>query len=161
MHWFILTLMGYFLWSAQPHAPVSTPVDLGKSPVSWVTTSQKISNGEYKIIFTANIEDGWNIYSQYLANDEGPVRTSFTFTPSGQYELIGKNEESGDIKKAMDEMFGMEVIKIKHKGVFTQKIKASDTSKPITGFIEFMCCNELQCLPPKQIPFTVDLRTAN
>ena len=154
MNWVLWTMIGLFSWG-------KNPISSGKTPVSWVTTCQKINNEEYKIIFTANIEDGWNIYSQYLANDDGPVRTSFTFTPASQYELVGKNEETGDIKKAMDEMFGMEVIKIKHKGVFTQKIKTSDTAKPITGVIEFMCCNELQCLPPKEIPFTIDLRSAN
>lgn len=154
MNWVLLTIIGLFSWG-------KGPVSVGKSPVSWVTTVQKINNEEFKIVFTATIEEGWNIYSQYLVNDDGPVRTSFTFTPSSEYELVGKNEETGDIKKVMDEMFGMEVIKIKKKGVFTQRIKTSDTTKPITGLIEFMCCNELQCLPPKEIPFTVDLHTAN
>lgn len=154
MNWVLLTLIGFLSWG-------DSPVAVGKSPVSWVTTCQKINNEEFKIIFTAQIEEGWNIYSQYLASDDGPVRTSFTFTPSAQYELIGKNEESGEIKKTMDEMFGMEVIKIKKKGVFIQRIKTSDTTKPITGVIEYMCCNELQCLPPKEVPFTIDLRTAN
>lgn len=155
--------MNILLWCTVLFSVIndSEPISSGKSPVTWATSCQKINNGEYKITFTATIEDGWNIYSQYLANDEGPVKTSFTYNPGSPFELIGKNEESGDIKKTMDEMFGMEVIKIKHKGIFTQKIKTNDTNKPITGFIEYMCCNEMQCLPPKQVPFTVDLRSAN
>ncbi|MEP7320747.1 MAG: protein-disulfide reductase DsbD domain-containing protein [Saprospiraceae bacterium] len=133
----------------------------GKSPVTWTSESVKINSNEYNLVFTANIEDGWNIYSQYLKNDEGPVRTSITYDSKDGYELIGKNEETGEIKKIMDEMFGMEVIKIKHKGTFTQRIKVSNLSKPISGYIEFMCCNEQQCLPPRQINFTIDLKAAN
>lgn len=118
---------------------------------------EKTGAQEYKIIFTAAIEEGWNIYSQYLASDDGPVRTSFTFDAGPHFALVGKNEESGTIKKGHDEMFDMEVIKISKKGTFTQKVKVLDPSKPITGIIEYMCCNELQCLPPKEVPFTIDL----
>ncbi|MEP7266681.1 MAG: hypothetical protein ABI844_03570 [Saprospiraceae bacterium] len=132
----------------------------GKNPVSWTTTSEKLGTNEYKLVFTATIEDGWNIYSQYLKGDDGPVKTSFTYENESNIELIGNNEETGDIRKIKDEMFGMELIKIKHKGVFTQIIKIKDINKPVTGAIEFMCCNEVQCLPPKSIPFSINLSTA-
>ena len=131
----------------------------GKSPVTWTYTAEKINDKEYNLIFTATIEDGWNIYSQYMKGDDGPVKTSFTYDESKSFVLVGKNEESGDIKKGMDDMFGMEVIKIKKKGVFTQRIKVSDISKPINVTVEYMCCNEMQCLPPKQVPFNIQLNS--
>lgn len=133
---------------------------LPKSPVNWTFYSEKNAANEYKLVFTATIENGWNIYSQYLESDEGPVRTTFTFNDPANVELLGKNEESGDIKKAKDEMFDMVVIKIKNKGVFTQRIKVKDISKPITGTVEYMCCNEMQCLPPKSVPFSFNLTSA-
>lgn len=132
---------------------------VGKSPVTWTTSAQKISDTEYNLIFTATIADGWNIYSQHIKGDDGPLKTSFSYDHP-HFQLVGKNEETGDIKKGMDEMFGMEVIKIKNKGVFTQRIKVADADKPVTGSIEYMCCNEVQCLPPKQVPFAIDLKTA-
>jgi Disulphide bond corrector protein DsbC len=133
----------------------------GKNPVTWTSESVKINANEYNLVFTANIEDGWNIYSQYLKNDDGPVKTSITYDNKAGFELVGKNEETGEIKKIMDEMLGMEVIKIKHKGIFTQRIKVINLTKPISGNIEFMCCNDQQCLPPRQIPFSIDLKPAN
>jgi len=136
------------------------PFLLGKSPVNWTSTSQKLSATEYNLVFTATIENGWNIYSQYLQSEDGPVKTSFSFDDENNIQLIGKNIETGDIKKVKDEMFDMEVIKIKNKGVFTQKVKVKDASKPITGTIEYMCCNDLQCLPPKSVPFTISLAIA-
>lgn len=132
----------------------------GKAPVTWSHSVVKAGTQEYNIIFTATIEEGWNIYSQYLASDEGPVKTSITFQPGSHFALVGKNEEAGTIKKGHDEMFDMEVIKISKKGTFTQKVKIFDTTKPITGVIEYMCCNDLQCLPPKEVPFTIDLTSA-
>ncbi len=133
----------------------------GKSPVTWTSIAHKVNATEYDLIFTATIEEGWNIYSQNMKGEDGPVKTSIEYASTDHFQLIGKNVETGDIKKVMDEMFGMEVIKIKKKGVFTQRIKVNDISKPISGSIEFMCCNEIQCLPPKQVPFTIDLKTAN
>lgn len=132
----------------------------GGSPVSWTNTAQKIADNEYNLVFTATIKDGWNIYSQYLESEDGPIKTSFSFDDESNIQLIGKNIETGDIKKVKDEMFDMEVIKIKHKGVFTQRVKVKDTSKPITGSIEYMCCNEVQCLPPKSVPFSINLLRA-
>jgi hypothetical protein len=129
----------------------------GKHPVEWEFSAQKLKPQEYQLTFTASIQDGWTIYSQYLSSDDGPIKTSISYNPGQAITLIGKNEESGDIIKAMDELFGMELIKIKHKGVFSQKIKVKDPSIPITGVVEYMCCNSVQCLPPKQIPFTIHL----
>ena len=40
-------------------------------PVKWSYDTKKISNTEYDLIFTANIQDGWTIYSQYLESDDG------------------------------------------------------------------------------------------
>jgi hypothetical protein len=126
-------------------------------PVKWNTAIEKVSKDEVILVFTAQIESGWNIYSQYLANDDGPVRTSFIYDQAFQSSLLGKNEETGDIDKSYDDMFAMEVIKIKTKGIFKQKVKIKDLTKPITGYIEFMCCNHEQCLPPKKIPFNFDI----
>ncbi len=131
------------------------------SPVNWSTKAQKINDHEYNLIFTANIENGWNIYSQHMKGDDGPVKTSFTYEAPDRIQLIGKNEETGDIHKGIDEMFGIELIKIMKKGTFTQHIKLRDANvKQIKGSIEYMCCNSMQCLPPKQVPFTIDLSTA-
>ncbi len=139
---------------------ILSPFLFGKSPVSWTSTSQKLSATEYNLVFTATIENGWNIYSQYLESEDGPVKTSFNFDDQNNIQLLGKNVETGDIKKVKDEMFDMNVIKIKNKGVFTQKVKVKDITKLITGTIEYMCCNDMQCLPPKSVPFSISLATA-
>ncbi len=127
------------------------------SPVKWVTTHEQTADGEFDLIFTATIDDGWSIYSQYLESDDGPVRTTFEFEKEAGYNLVGKNLETGDKKEGYDELFGMNVIKFYNKAVFTQKIKITDYSKPIVGYFEFMTCDATKCLPPDMVDFEFTL----
>jgi thiol:disulfide interchange protein DsbD len=118
-----------------------------------------LSANEYELIFVANIQDGWNTYSQYLESDDGPVRTSFHYD-KGTFQLVGKNIEEGDRKEGHDKMFDMNVIKLLHTATFRQKIKVTDPSKPITGYVEYMCCNDEKCLPPTEFAFKFMLNEA-
>lgn len=130
-----------------------------EDPVKWSTSLKKLSATEYELIFVANIQDGWNTYSQYLESDDGPVRTSFHYDKGG-FQLVGKNIEEGDRKEGHDKMFDMNVIKLLHTATFRQKIKVSDPSKPITGYVEYMCCNDEKCLPPTEFAFKFMLNDA-
>ena len=60
-------------------------------PVKWSFSSKQVSDNEFNLMYTANIESGWYIYSQYLESDDGPVKTSFTYDKGGHFSLAGKN----------------------------------------------------------------------
>jgi hypothetical protein len=107
--------------------------------------------------FTATIDPGWAIYSQYLEDEDGPIPTSFQYDEEGHFELIGKNEETGNRKEAFDPIFEMNVIKFTKKAIFTQKVKATDLSKPITGYLTYMTCDDERCLPPTDFDFSFQL----
>ena len=77
------------------------------NPVEWKTDFKQISDTEFDLIFTAVIDDGWVVYSQYLESDDGPVATSFYYDEGAHYELVGKNVESGNKKEAHDKVFDM------------------------------------------------------
>ena len=47
-------------------------------PVKWSTSVEKISETEYLLISTANIDKGWHLYSQKVPED-GPITTTFSF----------------------------------------------------------------------------------
>ncbi|MEL6863668.1 MAG: protein-disulfide reductase DsbD domain-containing protein, partial [Bacteroidota bacterium] len=127
------------------------------NPVKWNTTYNQVNDQEFDLVFTATIQDGWSIYSQYLESDDGPVRTSFEFDKGGHYELVGKNEESGNRKEGYDKLFDMNVIKFTKKATFTQRVKVSDLSKAISGYLEFMTCDDTRCLPPEAVDFEFSL----
>ncbi|MEM9822716.1 MAG: cytochrome c biogenesis protein CcdA [Bacteroidota bacterium] len=130
------------------------------NPVKWDMDYKQINDQEFNLVFTATIEDGWSIYSQYLESDDGPVRTSFEFDSGAHFELVGKNEESGNRKEAFDNLFDMNVIKFSKKAIFTQKVKVKDLSKPISGYLEFMTCDATKCLPPDQVDFEFKLKSS-
>jgi hypothetical protein len=126
-------------------------------PVKWTYSyeASKENPAEGWIVLKATIENKWHIYSQ-RPSDDGPVATAFSFNPDSlKYKTEGKTEEPAGEKK-MDEAFGAEVISFSESAVFRQKIKrSSKTSFTISGSLEFMCCNNMQCLPPKTVQFTV------
>ena len=140
-------------------APVSAQIF---DPVHWTQSYRKLDNQQYELILKARIDDGWTIYSQDLEGD-GPIPTSFAFNPGAHYTLIGKTREEGDRHAGYDKIFEMEVVKYTTEAIFTQKVKITDTSKPIDGWLEFMTCDQERCLPPKQVDFSFvvdDVRSA-
>jgi thiol:disulfide interchange protein len=129
-------------------------ITFAQSPVKWTFEAKCLGGDMYALVATANIQDGNYTYSQYLASDDGPVKTNFEYAKGNHFSLVGKNEESGEKIELNDPLFdNMRIIKYKHKFVCTQKVKVSDPSKPITGYVTFMSCNDGSCLPPKDVDF--------
>jgi cytochrome c biogenesis DsbD-like protein len=127
------------------------------SPVKWSFSSEKINEMEFNVIFTAEIESGWYVYSQFL-DEGGPIPTSFNFTENQDIEMIGAITETGDHKKEnFDDLFEMQLIKYGEEVKFTQKIKLKKAVKSIDGYLTFMTCNNESCLPPKDVDFVFNL----
>lgn len=122
-------------------------------PVHWTQSYRKLEDQKYELTLKARIDDGWTIYSQELEGD-GPIPTTFSFTPGSHYSLVGKTKESGDRHAGYDKIFEMEVVKYTTEAIFTQIVKVSDPGKPIEGSLEFMTCDQERCLPPKQVDFS-------
>jgi thiol:disulfide interchange protein DsbD len=127
------------------------------NPVEWKQEVQKISDNEYNLVFTANVDDGWYVYSQYLESDDGPIPTSFNFVENNDVEFIGQTTETGNRKEGYDEMFEMNLIKFGGKVTFTQTVKTNNTPVNVSGYLEFMTCDNERCLPPMEVTFSLDL----
>ena len=132
-----------------------------QNPVKWSFEAKDAGSGQVDLIFDATIEDGWSTYSQFQESADGPVPTSFTFKEGAHYKLVGKASEGGEKKTIFDKVFGMNLTKFKHHAIFTQRVQVLDASKPVTGFLEFMTCNDEMCLPPKQVDFSFKMPAPN
>jgi thiol:disulfide interchange protein len=127
------------------------------TPVKWKFSSKKIADNEFQLIFTANIDKGWHVYSQFLESDNGPVATSFTFEKNNSYKLNGKTSESKS-KKEYDASFEMNVNYFDTKADFFQKVVLLKEGKQtIKGSLQYMCCEEGRCLPPTDVEFSFEL----
>lgn len=128
-----------------------------ENPVKWEMNAKKIAGDEYEITFVANVDNGWNIYSQHT-DPSGPVPTSFNFEKNDNLEFIGKAVETGKKKEAFDDLFGVNVIKFSGVVTFKQKVKVKTGATSATGYLEFMSCDDEKCLPPKEVDFDIPLK---
>jgi hypothetical protein len=125
-------------------------------PVKWVTTVKKISNTEYELITTANIDAIWHLYSQNVP-ENGPIPTKFTYEGNGNYLRKGNtSEEEGNT--SLDPVFKMNIKYFKKEATFKQRIKLKTNEKfQIIGVVEFMACDDSRCLPPTEIELVFNI----
>lgn len=122
------------------------------TPVSWEFEVSTDDDGNKVLVSTAKLDDKWAMYSQHTG-EGGPIPLTFTYDEGPS--LIGKTIEMSDPIKKMSKMFEIEVIKFKDEAVFNQKFTASSGVNKISGTLRYMCCDDLRCLPPTEVPFEV------
>jgi hypothetical protein len=124
------------------------------NPVKWTFEAVKKSDKQYDIIFTANVDAPWHIYSQFVT--KGPVPTKLSIKKNPLVQLNGKIKELGTLEKHFDKNFGSEIAYFSNKVQFVQTANLKVASKTkLSGEIEYMVCNDERCLPPTKIPFEV------
>ncbi len=130
-------------------------------PVKWTTQVEKISDTEYNLVSIATIDDGWHLYSQNIA-EGGPIATTFNYdTKGGAFGTVGKTTEPKG-HTVQDKVYEMELTYFGEKAVFKQKIKFKEAPavQKVNGTVEFMCCDDGQCLPPTEVDLLFDLSKA-
>jgi DsbC/DsbD-like thiol-disulfide interchange protein len=124
------------------------------NPVQWTYTAKKIADKTYELHITATIGSNWHLYAQDAG--EGPEPTKLTFTVNPLISLDGKIKEVGKLEKAFDKNFNSTLKYYANKVDFVQKIKVkSAIATVVKGSVNFMVCNDKQCLPPKDVPFSI------
>ncbi|MDE1192830.1 MAG: protein-disulfide reductase DsbD family protein [Arachidicoccus sp.] len=128
-----------------------------ENPVSWATKAVKQADNSYKVIITATFSSPWHIYSQ-TTPDGGPVATKFTFTKNPLVTLVGKTEEKGNLLTTHDKNFGVDVKYYANKVDFIQIVKVRGKVKTnVSGTVNYMVCNDHECMPPVDKSFSVAL----
>jgi hypothetical protein len=126
------------------------------TPVRWSYGSKKTGKNEAVVFAKATIDNGWHIYSQTV-KDGGPVKTSFTFSKSESYTLIGNTIEPTPITRN-EKVFSMDVSYFEKSVIFQQKIKLKANQTIVKGTLEYMTCNDKQCLQPEEIDFSIAVK---
>jgi DsbC/DsbD-like thiol-disulfide interchange protein len=126
------------------------------TPVRWSYGFKKTGKDEAVIFMKATIDEGWHVYSQTV-KEGGPVKTTFTFPASKFYTVIGKTVEPTPITK-FEKVFGMDVAFFEREVIFQQKVKLKTGQATVKGTLEYMTCNDKQCLPPENLEFSVTVK---
>lgn len=143
-------------------------------PVKWKYSGELTGKNTATLKFTATIDRGWYLYSQHIP-DGGPIKTSFYFHNLEGFEFVDGQlpvtEEDSSIEEGKkvfrvvfhepqaeqkeDPNFNMVLGLLKESAEFTRDIRIT-TAGPleISGYLEFMCCDNEKCLPPTTIDFS-------
>lgn len=143
----LMCLMGNFVFAQQ------------LDPAKWTYSVKETSATEAELVFTAKIDDGWHLYSQYT-DPAGPLPIVFEFTKSADYELVGKVQEPKPHEE-LDPLFDCVVKSFSGTVVFRQKVKRlSDKDFTVNGVLSYQMCNNGSCIAPEDRDFSFKVKGA-
>jgi DsbC/DsbD-like thiol-disulfide interchange protein len=126
--------------------------------VKWEFSSKKIADKKYEIKMVANIQPGWHLYSQNQSEDAIALPTTIKFTNNPLIVLSGKPQEVGRLYDQYEKATRSRSRFYSNKVEFVQTITLKNNVKTaVAGEIEFMVCDDKQCLPPDVAKFSVKL----
>jgi thiol:disulfide interchange protein len=122
-------------------------------PVKWEFNYEKVNENEYNLLLDAAIDENWYLYGLEIP-DGGPIPTSVSIESSEFFELIETTEEATTPEIKFDPFFEMELPLFSNNAGFRQKIRVlTDQEFTLTGFVEYMSCDDERCLPPQEVEF--------
>ncbi|SRR5258705_1452041 len=129
-----------------------------QDPIKWSFSSKKISQGTYEIHLAATIQSGWHTYSQ-TTPDGGPIPTTFKFSKNPLLTMTAGVNEIGKLEQHNEPLFGVDVKQFSNKVDFVQLVNVKGNAKTaVTGSVEYMVCNDRECLPPKEVKFSIAIK---
>jgi thiol:disulfide interchange protein DsbD len=121
-------------------------ISFSQNPVNW-----NISYNKNTVVFSAEIDSNWHLYAVDVPfPNQGPLPTIVEFKKQKNYLLKGKVYQEKPIIK-YDKDFGIDVAYYQNKTNFYQKIRPISDSFKIQGNINYMACDDNQCLALEKI----------
>jgi hypothetical protein len=141
----LLLLYGFLSASAQ-------------DPLHWQYSAKQVNDTTWAVHFTATIDGGWHVYSQTQPESSVAQPTEFHFTASPLIRIKGKTKESGEVVHFSDPATGIGANQYNGRVDFVQTVIRKAKAKiSLTGTITYQTCTDQMCLPPKTVPFTVEM----
>lgn len=129
--------------------------------ITWKSSVEKISETEYNVKFSCNLDDGWHTFSQFT-KEGGPLPTQFRFEKNKDLELIGKVQEIAKKHTKFDELFGVDVTSFVGDVTFVQKVKIKTPTAILKGeFDGQVCKDEVGCMPFGPEKFSISFDGSN
>lgn len=131
------------------------------TPVKWEIKLEDSDGSLKTLLFSAKLEKGWHLYDMNLP-EGGPISTSFNFETLKGAKTVGVPTPSKKATTVYDEQFGMNLSWFAQEVTFSQKIEVSNPKAfKVDGYVEFMACNDENCLPPDKESFSFDQSNIN
>ncbi|MGK7391967.1 MAG: cytochrome c biogenesis protein CcdA [Candidatus Cyclobacteriaceae bacterium M2_1C_046] len=114
-------------------------------PASWETSTSKETvkvGEELDLVFKAEIDQNWYLYSSDFDPECGPIVASWEFVPNDTYERIGDIKPINP-KTKYDEIFECEVRIFRNTGEFRQTVKVLKPELIVEGNFEYQVCSDI------------------
>jgi hypothetical protein len=126
--------------------------------VEWKFESKKLADKKYEVKLIAVVKNPWHIYST-TTPEGGPLPTKISFAKNPLTVFDGKIKEVGKLQTHFEEVFDVDTKFFNDKVEFVQVVNVKGNAKTnLAGTVEFMTCNDKECLPPKSVAFSVALK---
>ena len=118
------------------------------NPVKWTYSTERVSETEYNLVFSAKIDKDWHLYSVY-SPENGPLPLFFEYQKSDNYELIGKIKEFPKPHEVYEEIYKVTIKQFSKKAKFIQKILVKNkTEFTVKGLLDGQSClDDGMCVP--------------
>lgn len=127
-----------------------------KDVISWKYDARKTGDSTFDVTVTANIKEGWHIFTATPKGDGMQVPTKVKFNNNANVKLAGKLTNDG---KAIDEEIkelDYTIQYYKGKVTYTQKVIAT-ANTTLSGVVTYQVCNDQMCLNPPPEKFRIKL----
>lgn len=126
--------------------------------VKWDYVVKKLADKKYEVRMIATIQSGWHLYSQTQSTDAIALPTKFTFAKNPLIITAGIPKEEGKLTDAFDKATNSRSRFYANKVEFVQVVVLkTKVTTSVVAEVEFMVCDDKQCLPPDKKKFTVKL----
>lgn len=124
-------------------------------PVKWTTTVEKKSDTQFTLIFKANIDSEWHLFSQFTP-DGASLPTVFDYKNSSKnYKLEGKTTETA-YKKVYNDIFEVDEYLFEKTATFKQNITIlNPTLTKINVNVSYQVCKESCIQQDKNFVFAI------
>lgn len=123
------------------------------SPVKWNIHLDKKSATEGVIVFDAEIDEGWHLYSIDLP-EGGPIPTSVHWDKLDNVKLVGDLTMGKAPHEEIDMVYHLKLGWWTDNAQIYQKVHFSDPENyEISGYVRYMVCNDGTCQSPKNDEF--------
>lgn len=141
-----------------PAAPNSNNASATRAgdPVTWIVSANPKGNGQYELVFRAEMKQGWYLYGQKIKGT-GPIPTTIAFNDTKGVTKVGTPKEAAEKSSTekVPEFDNAEVTKLKGWATFTQVLKVAPGAAPLAGTVDFMTCEEGKCIPGELLEWEV------
>ncbi len=123
------------------------------NPVTFNYSVVKKGTDMYEVHVKAMLQPKWHIYS--VKNpDGGAIATELKIIDG---KVVGAVIEKGKLKTSFEKEFNVNQKYFESSVEFVQLVKTKPGTNKISGSINYMVCNDKQCLPPKEVEFKIKI----